>query len=47
MERNEAINYVTDELKSIRTNLIGGDSIPTLKFLQLSEIFKIQNRACF
>ena len=42
MERNEAINYVTDELKSIRSNLIGGDSIPTLKFLQLSEIFKFK-----
>ena len=42
MERNKAINYVTDELKSIRDKIIEGDSIPTLKFLQLSEIFKFR-----
>jgi len=42
MERNEAINYVTDELKSIRGKIIGGGSVPTLKFLQLSEIFKFK-----
>ena len=42
MERDEAINYVTNELKSIRGSIIKGDSVPTLKFLQLSEIFKFQ-----
>jgi hypothetical protein len=42
MERDEAINYVTNELKSIRGSIIKGDSVPTLKFLQLSEIFKFK-----
>ena len=42
MKRNEAINYVTDELKSIRSKIVEGESAQTLKFLQLSEIFKFK-----
>lgn len=42
MKRNEAINYVTNELKSIRGRIAEGESIPALKFLQLSEIFKFK-----
>jgi len=42
MKRSEAINYVTDELKSIKGMIVDGKAVPTLKFLQLSEIFKFK-----
>tara|TARA_R110000851_G_scaffold234103_1_gene386676 strand:+ start:872 stop:1756 length:885 start_codon:yes stop_codon:yes gene_type:complete len=40
MKRTDAIKFVIKELKSINRVLMSGDRVPSLKFVNLSEVFK-------
>ena len=42
MNREEAIKYVMDELVVLKEGLTEGKSVSSLKFLQLSEVFKFK-----
>lgn len=42
MKRSDAIKFVTEELKSLSRELSEGKKIPTIKFVNLSEVFKFR-----
>tara|TARA_R100001509_G_C4864819_1_gene214703 strand:- start:157 stop:1008 length:852 start_codon:yes stop_codon:yes gene_type:complete len=42
MKRNEALTYVINELKTIKKNILSGNLISPIKFLELSEVFKFK-----
>ena len=42
MKRSDAIKFVTEELRSLSTQLSEGKKVPTVKFVNLSEVFKFR-----
>ena len=42
MKRSDAIKFVTEELRSLNTQLSEGKKVPTIKFVNLSEVFKFR-----